>query len=213
MCARSQVNGLDCPLIRPTSAVMVQCTLPAGAGSEQPIVLVAASFFSPLTKLLSYAKPAILFLNASSTCRQPTGSPRALSDCPRLGCVRVCVHACVCSASMRIHALYVIQQCHLDDRRHILWSVRSTGFCRHQQVFYLARFYDAANPAPMPVAPGQRPSRASAGAIVFVLPCSQIACCFRYFKRTESFLSMLQPSAMFNARSVPCSGFTLLCVC
>lgn len=86
------VNGVECLLNRPTSATRVNCTLPAGAGSDQPVVLVSASFFSPLTKLLSYAKPAITALSSpASTCQQQApGSPSTLVNCPRLGYTLPC---------------------------------------------------------------------------------------------------------------------------
>jgi hypothetical protein len=69
---------------------VVAFLLTVGAGSEQPVVLVAALFFSPLAKLLSYSKPSINRLDASAGCAHAqlnaTASvPTALQNCPRPG--------------------------------------------------------------------------------------------------------------------------------
>jgi hypothetical protein len=79
-----QVNGIVCPIVPPTSSTLVHCILPAGAGSNQPVLLVSASFFSPLAKLLSYSLPEVRAL-ADTACQPVAGSNIQLRDCPLTG--------------------------------------------------------------------------------------------------------------------------------
>jgi hypothetical protein len=78
------VNGADCPVVRPTSASVVKCLLPQGAGSDQSVLVASGSFFSVPTKLLSFAKPIITSIAATGCHRVDN---RTLDGCPRIGSV------------------------------------------------------------------------------------------------------------------------------
>ena len=80
------VSGADCPIIRPSNATTVRCTLPSGTGASVPLAVISAGFFSPLSRLLSYSPPRITAIS-SSACSQ--SSAIILTDCPRAGYVQL----------------------------------------------------------------------------------------------------------------------------
>jgi len=63
----AQINGLNCPIVSiRADGGQLQCTLPAGAGNEVPVVIQSYGFFSPAMTGLSYAAPTITNVSSSA---------------------------------------------------------------------------------------------------------------------------------------------------
>lgn len=65
----------------------LQCSLPAGVGANQPVVVQSGKLFSQAQLLLSYAPPTLSTITSAS-CTSNSGQT-ALSSCPRAGNVTV----------------------------------------------------------------------------------------------------------------------------
>jgi hypothetical protein len=78
------VNGVSCPIVKIFNGG-VDCTLPRGAGSNQPVVAVADTLFGQPAQLISYAAPNITQLIGCDTPSSTGINTLSIANCPRGG--------------------------------------------------------------------------------------------------------------------------------
>ena len=79
------VGSAQCPLLGIDSSTQLRCTLPAGRGVDQPVVVVGGRLWSRASLLVSYAAPTITTILGCPV----TTSATHTADCPRDGGITI----------------------------------------------------------------------------------------------------------------------------